>query len=37
MRYNVQGLETNGETAFTVIQFKRVNESDETGNEAPRK
>jgi len=35
--YNVQGLETSGETPFTVIQFKRVNESDQTGSENPRK
>ena len=36
--YNVQGLETSGETPFTVIQFKRVNEPTQTENEAkPRK
>ena len=36
--YNVQGLETSGETPFIVIQFKRVNEPTQTENEAtPRK
>jgi hypothetical protein len=35
--YNVQGLETRGETPFTVIQFKRVNEPAQTENESPRK
>lgn len=37
MWYNVQGLETSGETPFTVMQFKRVNEPGKTENEAPRK
>ena len=35
--YNIQGLETNGETPFTVIQFKRVNEPVQTENAASRK
>jgi len=37
MWYNVQGLETSGETPFTVMQFKRVNEPGKSENEAPRK
>lgn len=35
--YNVQGLETSGDTPFTVVQFKRVDEPAQTENEAPRK
>ena len=35
--YNIQGLETNGETTFTVIKFKRVNEPVQTENAASRK
>lgn len=35
--YNIQGLETNSDTPFTVIQFKRVNEPAQIENEASRK
>lgn len=34
--YNVQGLESKGDTPFTVMEFKRINEPQQGGNDLTR-